>query len=356
MLAAGSNPASSRVVSYVYRLNYRGEAEVTVIVNATGLEKVNVGLEKGYVRGSLTAYSENGTPLYYNVSDGIATVYTYNLSRTAILEYLAVLGNVSNEVLVNVTIHPQAKASVFLPKGTAITYVSGNPDIEFMNGTIVLVYRCGGTYRIDYVIIPPSATRTTSITTPQSSSVTHITSSTASTATRTPHSTVVSTPSTKTTGASPSGTETTTATPATHSSIPVTPSQKSSLHTSKSMQVPGPYPYVWGGVAAACVAGAIAVAYASRKLRRGGGIGDVEVTSGLDERDMMILESLSGGELSLSEIARRVGLNKSVVWRRVNRMMREGYLERRVVKGRTLYRLTVKGLKAVASGSEGGKG
>ena len=354
--AAAAQTQQGKVVSYVYKLNYRGEAEVTVIVNATGLEKVSVKLERGYVRGSLTAYSENGTPLFCNVSDDVATVYTYNLTKTAIVEYLAVLGNVSNEVLVNVTIHPQTKASVFLPKGTAITYVSGNPDIEFMNGTIALIYRHGGTYKIDYVIIPP-ATKTTSATTtatlpPHSTATSKQTTTSALTATTTA-TTTHTTHGTSTPFSTASVKTTTTSTPATHSQVTTASPPKTPAKT-PARQAPIPNPYVWGGVAAACAAGAVA-AYAAYRVarRRAGGVGDVEIASGLDDRDMMILETLSGGELSLSEIARRVGLNKSVVWRRVNRMMREGYLERRVVKGRTLYRLTVKGLKAVTSGGKG---
>jgi len=98
---------------------------------------------------------------------------------------------------------------------------------------------------------------------------------------------------------------------------------------------------------------AIAVAIVAflliKSLRKRPTITEPEVTSGLDDRDIAILSALVGGELSLSDLARKVGLNKSVVWRRVNRMMREGYLERRVVKGKTMYRLTEKGLRAISN-------
>ncbi len=299
---------------YIYRLDYRGMADITVIVNATGQDYVKLSLEPGFVDGTLTVYTENGTPLYFNVSNGVATIYTYGQVNMLIAEYLAQVGNVSEEVIVNATIHPQGPASVFLPRGTALTYVTGNPDINFMNGSIVLLFSKPGTYSIEYAVIPPTQT----------------TAATSSTA----HSSVI-------TGSESSSTQITTQSFETHSST----SSRSSNSTSPQQQLSQYLPFIGLAVAAAAAVAFMLI----KSLRRRPAITEPEVTSGLDDRDLAILSALAGGELSLSDIARKVGLNKSVVWRRVNRMMREGYLERRVVKGRTMYRLTEKGLRAIGN-------
>lgn len=309
----GFAASTSLNARYVYRLDYRGTADITVIVNATGQDYVRLSLEPGFVDGTLTVYSENGTPLYFNVSDGVATIYTYGQVSMLIAEYLAQVGNVSEEVIVNATIHPQGPASVFLPQGTALTYVTGNPDVNFMNGSIVLLFSKPGTYSIEYAVIPPTQTTAT-------------TSSTAP-------------PSITTSGSS----TTSTAQVATQSSE--TQSSAYSSNTSPQQQLSQYLPFIGLAVIAAAIVAFMLI----KSLRGRSAITEPEVTSGLDDRDLAILSTLAGGELSLSDIARKVGLNKSVVWRRVNRMMREGYLERRVVKGRTMYRLTEKGLRAISS-------
>jgi len=306
---AASTPLNAR---YVYRLDYRGSADITVIINATGRDYVKLSLEPGFLDGTLTVYTENGTPLYFNVSNGVATIYTYGQVNILIAEYLAQVGNVSEEVIVNATIHPQGPASVFLPQGTALTYVTGNPDINFMNGSIVLLFSKPGTYSIEYVVIPSTQA---SVTVPSTASL-----------------------STTTSESITSTIQTTTQSSRTQAST-----YPSSAFPQQRLSQYLPF------IGLAVVVAAIAAFTLIKSLRRRPAITEPEVTSGLDERDLAILSTLAGGELSLSDIARKVGLNKSVVWRRVNRMMREGYLERRAVKGRTMYRLTEKGLRAISN-------
>jgi len=311
----------------IYRLDYRGMADVTVIINATGQNYVKLSLEPGFVEGTLTAYTENGTPLYFNVNDDIATIYTYGQVNMLIAEYLAQVGNVSEEVIINATIHPQGPASVFLPQGTALTYVTGNPDINFMNGSIVLLFDRPGTYLIEYAVIPPTQSTATSTSTSPTTVITTTSSTGTSLSTSTTHATTQST---------------NTQTSEIHSS---STSTASSSTRSPPQQLGQYLPFI--GLAA--VAATVVAFMLIKSLRKRPVITEPEVTSGLDDRDIAILSALVGGELSLSDLARKVGLNKSVVWRRVNRMMREGYLERRVVKGKTMYRLTEKGLRAVSS-------
>lgn len=311
-------------VRCVYRLDYRGMADVTVIVNATGQDYVKLNLEPGFVEGTLTVYTENGTPLYFNVSNNVVTIYTYGQVNMLIAEYLAQVGNISEEVIINATIHPQGPASVFLPQGTALTYVTGDPDINFMNGSIVLLFSKPGTYLIEYAVIPPTQSTATSSSTSSTTVVTTTTSGGS-----------LSTSTTRVTTQS-------TSTQSSESHL----SSTTNSNTGPSSQQLGQYlPFI--GLAA--LVAAIVAFLLIKSLRKHPTITEPEVTSGLDDRDIAILSALVGGELSLSDLARKVGLNKSVVWRRVNRMMREGYLERRVVKGKTMYRLTEKGLRAISN-------
>jgi len=291
------------ITRYVYRLDCKGMADVTVLINATNLDYVKFYLEPGFINGTLTAYTENGTPLYLSITKGMVTIYTYRQVKMVIAEYLAQVGNVSEEVVINATIHPQGPASVFLPQGTALTYVSGNPDINFMNGSIVLLFSKPGTYVIEYAVIPPMSTA--------------VTTSGAILSTRTP----------------------------------TTISKTSNAHlltSSRSNNLPSQAQQYLPFIVFTLIIAVVVAIMLIRLLRRRSAIIEPEVTVGLDDRDLAILSALIGGELSLSDIARKIGFNKSVVWRRVNRMVREGYLERRVVKGRTMYRLTEKGLRVVS--------
>lgn len=61
---------------------------------------------------------------------------------------------------------------------------------------------------------------------------------------------------------------------------------------------------------------------------------------GIDERDKMIIDLLCReGPLGVSDIARRLGLSKSVVWRKLHKLVEAGVVERVVVKGKPLYKV-----------------
>ena len=66
---------------------------------------------------------------------------------------------------------------------------------------------------------------------------------------------------------------------------------------------------------------------------------DVELTQAtLDERDIAILELLDkNGPMGVSEIARRLGLNKSTVWRKLRKLTNMNMVKRIVRNGRPLY-------------------
>lgn len=64
----------------------------------------------------------------------------------------------------------------------------------------------------------------------------------------------------------------------------------------------------------------------------------VVVEGPLDERDAEILEALRRRAMGVSEIARALGFSKSVVSRKVRRLVALGLVERVVVDGAPLYR------------------
>ena len=94
-----------------------------------------------------------------------------------------------------------------------------------------------------------------------------------------------------------------------------------------------------GGIMAVVFAAALLL-YRRKKVEKDV---ELEMLEGLDDRDLSIIRALKDREMSLSDISRALGLNKSVVWRRVKRLTQLGYLEKKVVKGKTIYTLTGKG-------------
>jgi len=61
-------------------------------------------------------------------------------------------------------------------------------------------------------------------------------------------------------------------------------------------------------------------------------------TSGIDERDREILRALTeAGPMGVSELARKLGLSKSVVSRKLRKLAEMGLVEKKVVDGRPVY-------------------
>ena len=60
-----------------------------------------------------------------------------------------------------------------------------------------------------------------------------------------------------------------------------------------------------------------------------------------DDRDEAILRVLESAEepLGVAEIARRTGFNKSLVWRKLKKLVARGLVEKLVVDGRPVYRV-----------------
>ena len=72
------------------------------------------------------------------------------------------------------------------------------------------------------------------------------------------------------------------------------------------------------------------------------------VVENLDDRDRAILSAVAQAGKSISDLARELGLSKSVVWRRVNKLVDLGLLRRsQDGSGRVIIELTDKGREAL---------
>ncbi len=333
MLIALTAAVSAYSPTYVetYVLGADGNASLTVVINGVaGLDNINISLEKGYDPNSVYAFTPEGTPLYVRVADTTATIELLNLSNQVLLTYTARLGNVTNGIIVEYSIHPIARAVVYLPKDAALMGATGNPNVSLSNNTIVLIYDKPGTYTITFSIVPPEIKTTTTVTQVPTTSAT--TSSQTST--------------TQQTISQPTATESSSL--ATSSMTTPSTSITTSAQTTTQYTKPGTSYWEWVIITIIIIAVVAGVgAYLSRS--RGGNSEDLSLTAGLDERDVAILKALSAGEKSVSELSRDLNLNKSVVWRRVKRLKDLGLLSMRVEKGKTLYSLTDSGMEALRS-------
>ena len=93
----------------------------------------------------------------------------------------------------------------------------------------------------------------------------------------------------------------------------------------------------------------VVTALRSRRASRGGssavGAGELIRAEELDERDYEILRTLKEGTETISSLARKLGLSKSVVWRRVQKLLRLGLISREDKGGRTYLSITEEGLR-----------
>ncbi len=77
------------------------------------------------------------------------------------------------------------------------------------------------------------------------------------------------------------------------------------------------------------------------------GIETVITTSEIDERDIEIMKALLEGRETISGLAKKLGISKSIVWRRTNKLAELGFIEKETRRGKTLLGLTEKGRKLI---------
>ncbi|PUA33582.1 MAG: hypothetical protein B7O98_03960 [Zestosphaera tikiterensis] len=267
-----------------YILYEDGTAMVTLFVsNIEGENVIYLPLEKGYNQYTLRVLQDS-IPSPFNItSDGRLMIEVSGVT-SVIVEYEASLGTLINDSIVEVNLNPFTQAVVVLPPNAALLYFSGKPQIDVeSNGitNVILSYSEGGSYTIKFVPIPGGATVTS-------------------------------------------------------------PSKPPTQQTTQAPAGGGMITFLVGGSA---IAVAVALLLLFIFLRRRGEPIEPEMHVGLDERDLKLLKILERGEVSLAELAKESGLNKSVVWRRMKRLSDEGLVEQRYEKGKLVFKLTVKGIK-----------
>ncbi len=277
-------------VSCTYILYPDGHADIKIVYNVTGKDFVEIKLERGYVSETITVFSDSGIPLPYVLEpDGRVIVNTTYLSNITV-EYEAVVGEALTEVQVNTVINPLGPAEVILPPNSALLYFNGSPrittitDPSGMQFYIVLSYDREGTYEISFLLLPPTETTTTGTSGPQTS-----------------------------------------------------PQPSEGAVTSTILIL------ALAGVAAAAL---LVFFIMKRRFEKAPEIEPL-LEYGFDERDKVILKTLGMGEATLSDLSKTTGLNKSVVWRRLERLRELGYVEKIYSRGKSIYRLTERGFKTL---------
>jgi len=108
--------------------------------------------------------------------------------------------------------------------------------------------------------------------------------------------------------------------------------------------------WVYALIALAVVAVIVIIALKTRGGSRSGeaitvSAGELISAKELDERDYEILKALKGSTETISSLARKLGLSKSVVWRRVQKLVRLGLISKEDKGGRTYLSITEEGLR-----------
>ena len=384
ILLTASIPSEAQTLvtgTYVYTLGTDGSADVNIIVsNVAGQATIYVKVDPGILPESLVAVDEKGNIVPTSiVSSTVVQAIPANQSTQLFIRYEAIVGEVSGGLVKDI-IAPGGPATIRLPAGAALLYFNGTPSsIKMVGNQIVIEYSSAGTYEIEFTLPPPPTTTastttttttattsttptsstTTSTTTPPTTTSTRPTSTTTTsvtsvTTTSTPHSTT-STSTTQTTVATT--TSRTTTTPATSTTVPTTVTKtqqstqiSSSTVTKTTQPSQGNMTWAYALIVIAIVT-AIVVVIASRS-RRASHSGSSAVGGGeliraeeLDERDYEILRTLKEGTETISSLARKLGLSKSVVWRRVQKLLRLGLISKEDKGGRTYLSITEEGLR-----------
>lgn len=286
--------ASSVIVTAYYNLRYRyvlnidGSASISVIVDGISDEgTIRIRLERGYIENSLIAFSSEGMPLPSRITpEGEVELDVSGLSDVTV-EYDAYVGVVYEEVVINVIIQPSGPAEVVLPPNSALLYFNGTPQVET---------RSDSSGRYVYVILKFGSGGVYEI-----------------------HYLILSLTTTPTTP------PTTT-----------TPPGEAGFNTFSLLLI----------LIIIAILALISFIIVRRRIR-GYTPAEPLIETGFDERDKAILKVLSGGEIALSELTEATGLNKSVVWRRLEKLRSLGLVEKGYSRGKSVYRLTSKGLKVL---------
>ncbi len=111
------------------------------------------------------------------------------------------------------------------------------------------------------------------------------------------------------------------------------------------------------GVVAAIVVASIITSLIRRRGTRSTQAASVPmevVKEELDERDAEILKALKEESMNISALAKKLGLSKSVVWRRANKLSRLGLITKIEEGGKVILKITDEGIRALEELFKGG--
>ncbi len=327
--------------SYVYDFRSDGTCEVRVLIsNTTDKDIVYVSLEPSVISESIIVLGGDGKLLPFDlVNQTLLEVVTGGGVDSVYVSYEAVLGEVAGDI-VNATVHPEGPSVIRLPPGSGILYFNGTPSINIVDNRFVLSYGEPGAYLVEFIVSPTVPSTTPTTTTTATIPATATTTSVPVTTTTTPTKTV-----TPTTPAATTTTVTTITTPVTTvTETTTTPSATTPALTERKWSLP----VILGVVVVAVAVIALLFARSRGKSRAASGntlavTTSVSVENELDDRDVMLLKVLREGEETISSLSRKTGLSKSVVWRRVQKLIRLGLVEREDRGGSTYLRITREG-------------
>ncbi len=351
--------AEAQQATYIYTVAGDGSCDVSIMVNNTSGDNIlYVTIDSNAIQNSIVALNSNGTPLPAElinqttlevVAGGAAQIYIhYQLNTT-----------VSPGGIYDLDINPAGPATIVLPANAALLGFNGTPSVSYSNSKITLTYSSGGSYYVEFIIPPPPPATTTAATTRtlvSKTSTTQATATTPATITSTTTLAPVSSTSAATTVTSTAKTQsqaTTSVKKTITTTKTTTATTTAPVKTQTATKTPAKRvsPALYAGIAVAVAAGAVGALIAARG-RSGGGSSapaafEAKPPLELDERDHSILKALAEGEENISSLARKTGLSKSVVWRRIQKLARLGLVEREDRGGSTYIRLTSRGRREV---------
>lgn len=399
-------------LTYTYRLDSSGVATVTIIAtNLSGLYTYQLRLDKGVIPETVSVVNATtGEPVPTNLTGDVLTIYLMNMTSSVIITYTAVVGNLTAEGYVDAVVSPQGPSNIVLPNGAALLYFNGSPSITMKGLVIVLTYSTAGTYEVKYLLPPPPTTTTTTkpittittttattttiptktLTTPTTTKTTTTPKTTTTSVTTTSRTTLLTTSTTttpikttlttsKTSITTVTKTATTATKVATHAVMttkPMTTSLITSKPTTKSITTTSPVTSksvtttttlkplgptiptgLIAGIIATIVAASIIVSLIRRRGTRSTQVASVPmevVKEELDERDAEMLKALKEESMNISALAKKLGLSKSVVWRRANKLSRLGLIIKVEEGGKVILKITDEGIRALEELFKGG--
>ncbi len=395
-------------VQIVYRLDEDYTLHV-LIVTKVNTSYVFVPFNDQLIEESITAFDENGSPVFvsFNGTGFEIILPGIELENATTTVYIDAILNQSYFVEPNVlkiVLKPTYEAYLYLPKNIAILSIEPSTGWDLRStpdGKLYFVLQPGSYTLYLYVATITTSTMTPTTTTPSTiattttyttitTTISTITQATQSTpritltptqptqAPNTTTTTITASIPSLNTSTRPTQSRSTSTIPHTESSTTKTSSYAittvttrkttisthtsptTSISTTTSVSEEGstnPVLYIAIGMIIGAIAGALAAILKRRSTSSHSSSAFYPSTrpptANLDERDLAILRLVNEGVNTISELARRLGLSKSTVWRRVHRLIESGFLSYVQAEGRNILRVTEAGKRILNSSTSG---